>query len=76
MMLFTLQKECEQQKCELQYLSLSLLLPLPHPISLPLSLPLPQNEWEQTYVSTKTAQNHQYLRQFLTDLHETFTIGG
>ena len=39
-MLFTLQKECEQQKCELQYLSLSLLLPLPHPISLPLSLPL------------------------------------
>ena len=34
-----------------------------------------QNEWQQPHVSTKTAQNHQYLSQFLTDLLETFTIG-
>ena len=34
-----------------------------------------QNEWQQPHVSTKTAQYHQYLCQFLTDLLETFTIG-
>ena len=35
-----------------------------------------QNEWQQPHVLTKTAQYHQYLCQFVTDLLETFTIGG
>ena len=30
-----------------------------------------QNEWQQHHVSSKTAQYHQSLSQFLTDLLET-----
>ena len=32
-----------------------------------------QNEGQQPYVSTKTERFGQYLSQFSTDLHETFT---
>ena len=31
------------------------------------------NEGQQPHVSTKTERFGQYLSQFLTDLHETFT---